>query len=447
MIHKLTTLFLSFITGLLVLGQSAVAGDDKEMFSGPSPWPEIRKERIKKLLPNALEAANVDVWVTLCRENNNDPLADHIGCENAGAPAAYLFYLSESEGGSSEFHSLVFSPSSESTALAELKIHDKVVAVPRGESAVDFAADFIKDQDFERIAVNSSSNNAQADGLSYSQRLSLEAALGEEFAQRLVSSEEVVYEWLSIKLPQEVEIMRKAARLTAKWQIEAYQQIVPGKTTDADVARFLKAKMAEYGVSDAWAPDQNPNVNSGPDRGHSHATNKVIMPGDVIQTDFGIKVYDRWVTDIQRFAYVLKPGETEAPDDIQFYWESGRDGGVAAYKAMKPGVRGIDVDAAQSVLMKQNGSEHVMWSTGHPVGYVAHDTGPNLGGSRGATVRPAAKKVLKPGMVFAFDGFHAWKRPDGTSKTISVEEMAVITEDGAEYLIPPQQELILIPSE
>ena len=57
--------------------------------------------------------------------------------------------------------------------------------------------------------------------------------------------------------------------------------------------------MIEYGVGEAWAPDQNPNVNSGADRGHSHATQKVIMPGDVIQTDFGIRVYDRWVTDIQ----------------------------------------------------------------------------------------------------------------------------------------------------
>ena len=74
--------------------------------------------------------------------------------------------------------------------------------------------------------------------------------------------------------------------------------------------------MAEYGVTDGWAPDQNPNVNSGPDRGHSHATDKVIMLGDVIQIDFGIKVHDRWVSDIQRFAYVLKEGETETLVDI-----------------------------------------------------------------------------------------------------------------------------------
>jgi Xaa-Pro aminopeptidase len=168
------------------------------------------------------------------------------------------------------------------------------------------------------------------------------------------------------------------------------------------------------------------------------------MPGDVIQTDFGIKLYDHWVSDIQRFAYVLKEGENEAPEDIQFYWESAREGNRAAFNAMKPGVKGVEVDAAQRELMEENDSEYVMWSTGHPVGYVAHDTEPNLGGSQSPSIRPSAQKILKPGMVFAFDGFHSWPLTDSTYKTISVEEMAVITETGAEFLIAPQEELILV---
>ncbi|MEE8303899.1 MAG: M24 family metallopeptidase [Candidatus Tectomicrobia bacterium] len=420
----------------LVTSAGWAAGVDVE---GPSPWPEIRKERITSLLPQAMHAAGVDAWLTLCRENSNDPLAEHIGGENAGGTAAFLFYLDDKG-----FHSRVFSPVGEATSLAELHIHDQVIPVERGASAVEQVAAFINDRAFKRVAVNSSTTNAQADGLSYSQRLALEAALGPGQSTRLVSSDELVYEWLSIKLPAEVEIMRKAAELSAQWQVEAYQHIEPSKTTDADVAYFLKAKMAEYGVGDGWAPAQNPNVNSGPDRGHSHATRKVILPGDVIQTDFGIKLFDRWVSDIQRFAYVLKPGETQAPTDIQYYWESGRDGGRAAFDAMRPGVKGIEVDAAQRALMKKNGSDYVMWSTGHPVGYVAHDTGPNLGGSQSPGARPAAHKPLKAGMVFAFDGFHAWQLADGATKSISVEEMAVITETGAEYLIPPQQELILV---
>jgi Xaa-Pro aminopeptidase len=409
---------------------------------GPSPWPEIRKERISSLLPNAMKASNVDAWLVICRENDNDPMADHIGGENAGGTAVFIFFMDENG-----FNSIVFSPIGESTALDELDIHDVVVPVARGASAIEDAAKYIREKNFNRIAINTSNQNKLADGLSHSQYLALTESVGDQIARTFTSSEQLVYEWLSVKLPAEVEIMRKAAELTAAWQLEAYATIQPGITTDADVAAYLDEKMIEYGVGEAWAPDQNPNVNSGADRGHSHATQKVIMPGDVIQTDFGIRVYDRWVTDIQRFAYVLKQDEKKPPVDIQFYWESGRDGSKVAFSAMKPGVRGEDVDAAQRALMKENGSEYVMWSTGHPVGYVAHDAGPNLGGSHIPGQRPSAQLLLKPGMVFAFDGFHAWTLEDGGTKTISVEEMAVITDDGAEYLIPPQEELVLIGGE
>ena len=267
---------------------------------GENPWPEVRKQRISELLPAAMEASDLDAWLVICRENDNDPMADHIGGENAGGTAVFLFYL-DSEG----FHSIVFSPVGEATALDELDIHDQVIPVDRGSSAIEDAAQFIRTLTLSSIAINTSSQNKLADGLSHSQYQALTAALDPNSRAALVSSEDLIYEWLSIKLPQEVEIMRKAAELTATWQLEAYATIVPGETTDAEVAAFLDAKMEAYGVGEAWSPSQNPNVNSGPDRGHSHATNKVIMPGDVIQTDFGIKLYDRWVSDIQRFAYVL----------------------------------------------------------------------------------------------------------------------------------------------
>lgn len=437
-----SALILTLLSTFFISCQSNEAAEVKveSPFTGPSPWPEIRKERLEKLLPQAMKESGIDAWVIICRENNNDPIAHHVGGENAGGTALFLFYL---EG--DKAISKVFSPVGEATALGELKIHDEVIPVERGKSAILQGAEFIKGQNFEKIAINSSFEELLADGLSYTQRKTLEEALGNH-ASKLVSAEELIYEYLAVKLPSEVEIMTKAAELTAQWQVEAYNQVVPGKTTDADVAKFLKKKMEEYGVKDGWSPDQNPSVNSGPDRGHSHPTDKVIMPGDVIQTDFGIRVYDMWVSDIQRFAYVLRDGETVAPDSVQFYFESSIGGNRIALAAMKPGVLGYQVDKAQRDWMDERGSEYVMWSTGHPVGYVAHDIGPNLGAGNlpDPSVRPAAMKPLKEGMLFAFDGFHAWKLPDGGTKTMSVEETAVVTSDGARYLIKPQEELILI---
>jgi Xaa-Pro aminopeptidase len=410
-------------------------------FSGPSPWPEIRKSRLTELLPEAMKAAGVDAWLILCRENHNDPIASHIGGENAGGTAVFLFSMVDGQ-----LTSKVFSPIGEATALADLRIHGEVIPIERGESAMAAAAAYLQQVSPKVLAINSSATNELADGLSYTQRTQLEALLG-PLKSRLVSSEELIYEWLSVKTSQEVDIMRKAAQITADWQLEAYRQVIPGVSTDADIARFLKAKMAALGVKDGWAADQNPNVNSGPDRGHSHPTDKVIMPGDVIQIDFGIRVFDQWVTDIQRFAYVLRPGETLAPDSVQHYWEHSRKGSRVALAAMKPGVSGYEVDKAQREYMAANGSEYVMWSTGHPVGYVAHDIGPSLGGAQvQGPPRASALKPLKVGQTFAFDGFFAWKLPNGQTKTMSVEEMAVITPNGAEYLIPPQEDLILIPS-
>jgi Xaa-Pro aminopeptidase len=406
-----------------------------------SPWPDIRKERIAQLLPNAMRAANVDTWLIICRENANDPLAKHIGCENAGKTAVFLFYFDDTE-----FRTKAFSPIGEATALTDSNLLQQVVAVARDASAIHMASEFIRELQPNRIAINSFSDNPQADGLSHSQYVALTKSLGPELSAKLVSSERLVYEWLAVKLPAEVEIMRQAAMLTAQWQLEAYAQVVPGKTTDAEVAAFLKQKMQEAGVTDAWAPDQNPNVVSGTDRGHSHATNRVIQAGDVIQTDFGIRVYDTWVTDIQRFAYVLKPGETAPPADISYYWESAKQGRDAAFEAMRPGATGQSVDAAQRKVMQATQSRYVMWSTGHPVGYVAHDSGPAFSDGLSDTPRPSALMPLKPGMTFAFDGFHSWLLDSGQPKTISVEEMVVITEQGAEYLIPPQQDLVLIPS-
>jgi Xaa-Pro dipeptidase len=405
-----------------------------------SVWHRIRKQRIQRLLGPAMRAANVDAWIVFVRENANDPLAMHVGGENAGGTAAILF-LRDGE----RTRSLALSPSGEATALSDIGLHDEVRSVERGADVFQLAADELRRLDVATIAVNSSSRSV-ADGLSHKQRRAFEEALG-DLAARLVSSQELVIRWLAVKVPEEIEIMRRAALVTERLEIEAYAAVRPGVTRDADVARYLKHRMRELGYDDAWAPDQNPNVNSGVDRGHSHATDKVIAPGDIIQTDYGIKIGGVWCTDIQRFAYVLRPGETSAPADVQKRWEIARQGSRIALAAMKPGVRGFHVDQAQREWMKRNGSEPVPWSTGHPVGYWAHDMGPSLGGAQRATSPSPgsdASRPLEVGQVFAFDGFFSWPVGNGQTKTISVEEMAVITPAGAEYLIAPQEELVLI---
>jgi len=408
-----------------------------------NPWPAIRRARVERLLPAAMQAAGADAWVVICRENANDPLALHVGGENAGGQAAFLFFLKDGR-----VSSLAITPPGEATALKDIGLHDAYQVMERDANLWAAVAEALRERGATAVAVNCSAR-AVADGLSHTQRRELEAALGAGWPGRLVSSEELVLTWLAVKLPEEVAVMREAARLTERLLHEAYATVMPGQTTDADVARFLKGRMRELGVGDAWAPDQNPNVNSGPDRGHSHSTGKIIVPGDVIQIDFGILVHGVWCSDLQRFAYVLREGEAAPPPEIRRYWQNAVQGHRRVLAALRPGARGFEVDRVQREWMAAQGSLPVPWGTGHPVGYWAHDAGPMLtGGQPDRTPAGDALRVIAPGMVFAYDGFFCWPiehqgRP--ATKTISVEEMAVVTATGAEYLIPPQEDLILIP--
>ena len=418
-------------------------------FDGPNPWPAIRRARIARLLPAAMREAGVDAWVVLLRENANDPLALHVGGENAGAPSAVLLFRGAGANGDDRVRSVMLAGFGEAIALRELGLHDSVVVYDGGVPGLERAvAERLAAAGPTRVAVNSG-GSGMADGLSWTQRTGLERALGPALAARLVPAEPMVRAWLAVKLPEEIAIMRRAAALTVRLEEEAYATIVPGVTRDHDLANFLKRRMRELGVEDGWSPAQNPSVNSGPDRGHSHASDRVIRPGDVIQTDFGIKVHGVWVTDIQRFAYVLRPGESAPPPAVERRWRHAVAGGRAAFAAMRPGATGAQVDSAQRLAMAAAGSLPVPWGTGHAVGYWAHDAGPGL--NRRET------QPLAVGHVLAFDGFHAWAFDERAgagpapawgagTKTISVEEMAVVTPSGAEYLVPPQERLILVPA-
>ncbi|CAN5610185.1 M24 family metallopeptidase [soil metagenome] len=405
-------------------------------------WARIRTRRIQTFLLPAMQKTGIDMWLVMARGDNNDPLAKFVGGEHAIGDAVYIFSV---DGTTLRRTAIV--PLGDSTPVRESGEFDEVLTFVGGGLAEHLAAT-VKRIDPSRIGINMS-GKAVLDGISATQKAMLERVLGAPYASRLEPAEPVVVEYLNRKLPEEVKILREAARLTDLIEREAYATVEPGRTTDLELAERVRARVRELGLGFSWDEGQNPNVTSGLDRGHSPAANRVIQPGDIIMMDFGIRLWDHWVTDVQRFAYVLKPGEQAAPADAQHQWEAARDANRAALAAMRPGTRGVDVDRAQMAVGKARGCLDPIWSTGHPVGYWAHDVGPTLGGSRAAMPPEAARRPLEPWMTFSFDGFCCVEREDAGvtgMKCISVEEMAVVTDRGAEYLVAPQEELILIRS-
>jgi len=152
-------------------------------------------------------------------------------------------------------------------------------------------------------------------------------------------------------------------------------------------------------------------------------------------------------TDVQRLAYVLKPGETEAPPEVQKAFDTVKAANRAASAALKPGAKGVDVDRAGRKVVTDAGYPEYVFATGHPIGFYTHDLGPLLApdwpdyGKTGSyTIEADQTYAVEPGLrtelPWVFGG------PVG----LGLEEDYLVTATGSEPLGKPQETLILIPS-
>jgi Xaa-Pro aminopeptidase len=154
--------------------------------------------------------------------------------------------------------------------------------------------------------------------------------------------------------------------------------------------------------------------------------------------DFGIRHQD-YCADLQRTFYVLREGETAPPPDVQRGFDTIVSAIEQARRAIRPGVIGRDVDAVARSIITDAGYAEFPHGLGHQVGRYAHDGTALLG--------PAWEKYaqrpfvpIEAGMVFTIE-------PRLTVPgygVATVEEMVVVTKDGAEFLSGPQRTLRLV---
>ena len=120
-----------------------------------------------------------------------------------------------------------------------------------------------------------------------------------------------------IKLPEETDAYHDVMRVAHQVMAEAFsnQVIVPGVTTNVDVAWWMRQRVAEMGLGQWFHPTITIWRKGGlptpvPPGGH------VIQRGDMLHCDFEI-VYLGFSTDTQHNAYVLRAGETDAPQGLK----------------------------------------------------------------------------------------------------------------------------------
>ena len=441
---KKSILTLLLLTGLLAATACISTGQAPPIPASPGEagrFERLRAERIDRFLLEAMQKHNIDLWLVVTRENNPDPIARDLGADSPVLPAALLFEVHEGK-----LRSRVICASFDRTPFETGGIFSDVISYG-SEGLLPHLRRLVQEIDPQRIAINVSELEPLADGLSAGLKGYAERAVGPKYAARMTGAVDLISSFRSRKVPEEIEIYREAVALTIQLEEEALsrQVITPGETTEAGVADFLQRRMEELGVTCAWGEHGCPSVMAGPARGHSDAGETVIRPGSLVRIDFGIK-YDGYCTDIQRMAYVLREGETEPPDFILAAWKTVVRANEAAVAAMRPGVRGVDVDTAARKVITDAGYAEFVHATGHPVGFFTHDIGPLPGPHWPDRYGDRVLRALESGQIHAIEPSLEIEVPwiEGGPVGLGLEEEVLVTGEGAEYIGKHQTKLILI---
>jgi len=380
-----------------------------------------------------LREQETDLWLTFVRETSGvrDPVLDFlIGPGELTWQSALMLTRTGEK--------IAIIGNLEKDAIARLNVYDEILGYDTAAS--EPIRETITRLNPDRIAVNTSRNNVHADGLTHAMYEILRDHLsGTPYADRLVSAEPVISALRGRKTPVELARIRRAVEITDEIYRKTFDFVKIGMT-ELEIGAYMHRLAHEYGVGLAWPAESCPAVNSGPNSpfGHSGPTNIKVERGHILHFDFGVK-YEEYCSDIQRVAYVLRAGESEAPPEVQRGFITIRTAIEKSREAMKAGVSGNSIDVISREIVTDAGYPEYPHALGHQLGRVAHDGGALLG-PLWEKYGDSPNQKLEVGQVFTIEPSLAV--PD--YGLIGLEEDVVMTDSGAEYLGEPQQEIVLI---
>ena len=278
-----------------------------------------------------------------------------------------------------------------------------------------------------KVAVDFSTNDVKADGLSHGMFLLLtEYIKGTSFEGCLVSAEGIVMALRARKTPEEIKRIKNAIKAGDQVFKEIGKFAKVGRT-ELEVFQHVQSLMDARGLGYGWDRAGDPIVNSGPDSmvGHGKPSATItIEKGHVFHVDLGV-IKDGYSSDIQRCWYV----GGAAPKDVFGAARAVNACITNAAALLKPGVEGWEVDAVARETLKEAGYPEYMHALGHQVGRVAHDGGAILGPQwerYGSTPTIPVHKdevyTLELGVMLPDRGY------------LGIEEIVVVTADGCEFL-------------
>ena len=402
---------------------------------------QIRAEKFDLVLPKAMRDNGIDMWITVMREGLHDPLYDALGRGYIGGWAYYVF----TDRGGERVERAVLGASG--YMLEECGVYDLFLE----ESAL---AQLVRERDPARIGVNMAGSIGGADGLSHTAYLRLRETLGSPYAERLVSAERLISDFRSTRTASEIAAFAEAGEISREIAERAFSNevITPGVTALEDVAWWMWDQLLARGLDSSF--DMPSVYITGPEGIAATSSERIIQRGDLLMIDWGVGFMD-FYTDMKRIAYVLREGETEAPEALRHAFERA----VEVRDIMKASIRpaptaqlaldrtweAIEAAGFNRIEFNQPTDDPTITDVvigPHSVGNLGHGIGPSL-----AFFNPTRQTYeLRPGNLISVELFAYTANPDwgGAKVRIPLEDDGVVTDRGVEWLYPVNSRILLI---
>lgn len=406
---------------------------------------EILEDRLNNLLPQLMRRENIDMWVIISREYNEDPVMKTM------LPSTWLSARRRTI--------MVYFDRGAEKGIEKLAIARYDVGnLLKGEWDINIQPNqwqalvkVIEERNPKKIALNYSKDYGHADGLTFTEQKEFWDALPEKQRAKITSADRLAVAWLETRTEKEAAIYPLICRISHEIIDEAFSEkvIQPGVTTTEDVVWWLRQKVTDLGLETWFHPTVDVQRFDPENFDHLRTFSKrpngqVILQGDLLHVDFGI-TYLRLNSDQQQHAYILKMGETDIPASIKKAFEVGNRLQDLLTQQFKTGVTGNQM---LREALNQSKAEGIVGSIySHPIGLHGHAAGPTIGmwdnqnGIKGPGDYPLFSNTAYSIELNAAVEIPEWKK----TIRIMLEEDGFYDGTTFRYLDGRQREIFMIP--
>jgi Xaa-Pro aminopeptidase len=406
---------------------------------------DLLEERLRTVLPTLMRREGFDMWVIISREYNEDPIIRTMLPAVWFAARRTTMLVVYDKGKDNKGNDLGF----EYLAVARYdvgKIFKRAWDPDRNPDQWGQLAKIIEERNPKKIGVNKAPSWGHADGLTSNDYDQLLTALPKRLYPLVTSAEKLGVAWLETRTEKEMVIYQQICRIAHTIIAEGFSDkvIQPGVTTTEDVVWWYREEIKRLKL-DTWF---QPSVSIQRNEPEAITTKRpqplVIMPGDLLHVDFGI-TYLRLNTDTQQHAYILKPGETDAPEYLKNAFKRGNKLQDILTGNFKEGRSGNQILADSRKQAIDGGITPSIYT--HPIGFHGHAAGTTIGmwdmqegvpftGDYAMHYNTAYSIELNASVYII-----EWKK----EIKIQLEEDGYFDETGFRYIDGRQTELILVP--